>query len=90
MNPAKIEAAWKSTERCFVNSSGNPVMQDLLYCGLAFLREAMKASFGDRPQSSNRIALQLAANRARRLRIYQRAHKKSLPTILAFPSRNHV
>jgi hypothetical protein len=90
MKPPKIEAVWKDAHRCFLNQTGNPEIQDLLYCSLMFLREAMKASFGHRPQSSKRIALELIAKRSMRLRLYRSEKKTSLPTISPPTSRNHV
>ena len=90
MKPPKIEAVWKYAHRCFLNQAGNPEIQDLLYCSLMFLREAMKASFGHRPQSSKRIALELIEKRSMRLRLYRCENKTSLPVISPPTLRNHV
>jgi hypothetical protein len=90
MKPPKIDAVWKYAHRCFLNQRDNPQIQDLLYCSLMFLREAMKASFGQRPQSSGRIALELAASRSKRLRLYQRLSPVNLvPAKLPLAGRNH-
>jgi hypothetical protein len=90
MKPPKIDAVWKNAHRCFVNQDGNPQIQDLLYCSLMFLREAMKASFGHRPQSSSRIALDLIAKRPMRLRLYRRtAPTNLLAAKLPLSRRNH-
>jgi hypothetical protein len=58
----------------------SPVIQDLLYCGITFLSEALKASCGSRPQSSRRLGDDLAAKRSSRLRLYRRAGGTDLPT----------
>jgi hypothetical protein len=90
MKPPKIDAVWKYAHRCFISQRDNPQIQDLLYCSLMFLREAMKASFGHRPQSSSRIALELAAKRPMRLRLYRRTDTtKLLPAKLPLAGRNH-
>jgi hypothetical protein len=90
MKYPKVDAVWKTVHRCAINPEHSPVIQDLLYCGVMFVREAMKASFGNRPQSSSRIALDLAANRSKRLRLYRRMNQESLsPTTLPSSGRNH-
>ena len=91
MKKPKIDAVWKYAHRCFIaHRDDGPIIQDLLYCGVIFLSEAMKASFGNRPQSSSRIALDLVAKRSMRLRLYRDMKQPSLPkTILPSNSRNH-
>jgi len=79
MKRPTIEAVWKDAGRCFDDSRKHPVIHDLVYCGMRFLREAMKASCGYRPQSSRKIAIGLIAKRSNRLRIYRRMNKISLP-----------
>jgi hypothetical protein len=91
MKTLKIDEVWKNAHVCFVQQRGNPQMQDLLYCSLMFLREAMKASFGHRPQSSSRIALELAADRGKRIRLYRRFEPTQLlPAKVPVNSRKRV
>jgi hypothetical protein len=90
MKYPKIDAVWKSVHLCAMNPAHSPVIQDLLYCGVMFLREATKASCGRRPNSSSRIALWLAAKRPMRLKLYRRMSQPNLPTVkLPSNSRNH-
>jgi hypothetical protein len=89
MKYPKIDSVWKLAHRCAACPNHDPVMQDLLYCGIMFFRETTKAACGHRPQSSNRIALKLIAERSKRLRLYQRMGKPRMPDILPTLSRHH-
>ena len=53
-------------------SDCNPIVRDNIYCGKLFLSEAAKAAMGQRVRSSRTLALELASQRARRLRFYRK------------------
>jgi hypothetical protein len=90
MKYPKVDAVWKTVHRCAINPEHSPVIHDLLYCGVMFIREAMKASLGNRPQSSSRIALDLIAKRPKRLRLYRgMSQRSSSSTITPSTGRNH-
>jgi hypothetical protein len=90
MKRPTIETVWKDAHRCFDDSRDNPVIHDLVYCGMIFLREAMKASSGHRPQSSRKIAIGLIAKRSNRLRLYRRMNRINLPKHSPSTPRKHV
>jgi hypothetical protein len=81
-------AAWKSAGACMGHDDHTPITQDLLYCGIMFLKEATKAATGCRPQSSLRLAMELANKRSWRLRLYRRTSKKNAAKIL-LPVNGH-
>jgi hypothetical protein len=91
MKPQKIETIWRNAHLCFVSRRNEkPVIQDLLYCSLMFMREAMIGSFGHRPKSSSRLALELAAKRPARVRLYRRMSLPAVPQIILPSGRRNL
>jgi hypothetical protein len=73
MKPLKKRLYGVSVEAhvCF-GRINDPITRDLLYCALMFLDEVNKSLIGIRPRSSRTMALELAAKRAWRVRLYRK------------------
>src|ERR1700744_4173493 len=78
-NPMKklddsLTAVRKQIHGCFIHpdSEANAAIKDLIYCSTIFIAEATRAACGLRASSSKRVALELAAKRGMRIRLYKR------------------
>ena len=67
-----LRSVIKALARILPRSDGNPIVRDHIYCGKLFLHQAAKAAMGQRVRSSRALALELASQRARRLRLYRK------------------
>lgn len=91
-----LTAVRKQIHGCFIHqdSEANAAIKDLIYCGIVFIAEATRAACGLRAASSKRVALELAAKRGIRIRLYKRLEPIKLPPVQTFPNKrprkNHV
>jgi hypothetical protein len=82
----------KKAHRCFIHpdSLSNPAIRELIYCSIMFIAEATKAACGCRPQSSSRLAKELADTRNRRIRLYRGEAKRHKLPKASSARRNNV
>ena len=91
-----LTAMRKQIHGCFIHpdSEANATIKDLIYCSTVFIAEATRAACGLRASSSKRIALELAAGRGKRVRLYRQPKPIKLPPIQPLsntrPRQNHV
>jgi hypothetical protein len=58
--------------RVCLGHSRNPMTSDHLYCAIMFLSQADRSAIGVRPRSSRTLAMELATQRAKRIRFYRK------------------